>query len=237
MESTNAAGGPSPIRVFLVAPFEPVRVGLRGTFQAADGYVQVVGDSSSLAELLGHPRFPDVDVLIVDAAVLNHSAGPDHPHIPGHFTSLKTSLKVLFIGSPAEAANISAETLRWVVKLDAVGFLYRDGTIGRVVEAVKLLASGAFLCEREVVHKLFDAIVSATSPASTARADDLLSEREVEVLALVARGLSNREIATQLFLSEGTIKAHISHIMAKLGAERRTELVRYAVSRGLDVAA
>ncbi len=60
-----------------------------------------------------------------------------------------------------------------------------------------------------------------------------LSEREVEVLQLVAQGRSNREIARELFLSEGTVKIHVSHIMSKLALDRRTELVRYALSKGL----
>ena len=76
---------------------------------------------------------------------------------------------------------------------------------------------------------------SLTGPATGAKtpAQASFSDRETEVLALVARGSSNKEIAQELFLSKGTVKAHISHIMAKVGAERRADLVRFAVSSGI----
>ena len=70
-------------------------------------------------------------------------------------------------------------------------------------------------------------------PAREEAGQEDLSERELDVLRLVAEGLSNRQVAEQLFLTEGTVKIHVSHIMNKLAVERRTELVRYALSRGL----
>ena len=220
------------IRVYTVAPFEPVRVGLRDGFASNACDIELIGDSGSLLEMIADDRFAQADVLVVDAATLNPASTPAYPPL----LEKLPSLRVLFIGSPAEAGAISAETLRWVIRLNTVGFLYRDGTIDRVIEAVRLLASGAFVCESEVMQRI---LIELARPASlpVRRMSDHLSDREAEVLKLVATGLPNKEIARRLYLSEGTVKAHVSHIMTKLGLERRTELVRYALSHGLELAA
>jgi DNA-binding NarL/FixJ family response regulator len=230
MESPRESA--NPIRVFTVAPFEPVRVGLRDGFASRAGDIEFIGDCSTLTEMLSDSRYGEADVLVVDAATLNPASAQAY----GPLMAQLPSLKVLFIGSPVEASSISADTLRWVIRLNTVGFLYRDGTIDRVIEAVRLLASGAFVCETEVMQRI---LTELARPAGleARQVSDNLSERDQEVLRLVANGLANKEIARRLYLSEGTVKAHVSHIMTKLGLERRTELVRYALSNGVDLAA
>jgi DNA-binding NarL/FixJ family response regulator len=221
-----------PIKVYAVAPFEPVRVGLRDGFGSRAPDMEFIGDCSTLVEMVADSRFANADVLVVDAATLNSGSTPAY----GPLMQKLPSLKVLFIGSPAEASAISADTLRWVIRLNTVGFLYRDGTIDRVIDGVRLIASGALVCEAEVMQRV---LAELTRPAGmkARHANEQLSEREEEVLRLVAEGLSNKEIARRLYVSEGTVKAHVSHIMVKLGLERRTELVRYALSKGLTFAA
>jgi DNA-binding NarL/FixJ family response regulator len=174
-------------------------------------------------------------VLLVDASAL----GAGNAGVYASIQDRLPELKVLFIGTAAEAASFSVETLRVVTRLSTVGFLYRDGTIDRVIDGVRLVASGAFVCETDVMRALLSDLATRGSKAVREAPAPVpeLSAREREVLALVASGLSNREIGSRLYVSEGTVKAHVSHVMSKLGLERRTELVRFAMSRGLDAAA
>ena len=109
-----------------------------------------------------------------------------------------------------------------------------DAPGDRIVGALRLVGQGKFVCECEM-EVLRSFLTALEAWAGETAHDDAspLSGRELDVLRLVAQGLSNRGIAEQLFLSEGTVKIHISRIMTKLDLERRTELVRYALARGL----
>jgi DNA-binding NarL/FixJ family response regulator len=103
-----------------------------------------------------------------------------------------------------------------------------------MLDAIRLVSSGTFVCEIELIRH----ILTRLSQAAIYSPDDdqngsHLTEREMEVVTLVTRGLSNKEIAQELFLSEGTVKAHVSRVMSKLGVDRRTDLVRHALSSGL----
>ena len=121
------------------------------------------------------------------------------------------------------------------MRLHTVGFLLKDGSTSRLIEAIRLVAQGTFVCETELIRHILTRLTqwASYSAEEPSRNGQQLSERETEVLALVARGFSNKEIAGELFLSEGTVKAHVSHIMAKLAVDRRTDLVRYALTTGL----
>jgi DNA-binding NarL/FixJ family response regulator len=112
--------------------------------------------------------------------------------------------------------------------------VFRTGSANRLIRAVELVGSGTFVCETDVIKTALGRL--AKSAVSVVNVDGQLSERELEVLSLVARGRTNREIAHELFVSEGTIKAHVSHIMGKAGVERRSSLVKYALDRGIILA-
>ncbi len=111
--------------------------------------------------------------------------------------------------------------------------LLKDGSTDRLIEAIRLIAAGTFVCEMDVIRHILTRLSQWASYNEQQDSMGQLSGREVEVLQHVAQGRSNREIAQDLFLSEGTVKIHVSHIMSKLGLDRRTELVRYALSKGL----
>ena len=112
-----------------------------------------------------------------------------------------------------------------------VGLIYKTGGTERLLDATRVIAGGGFVCETEVIRRILTKLIDWTKDPTATNGE--LSAREVEVLNLVARGRSNKEIALELFVSEGTVKAHVSHIMSKLGMERRVELVRYALTSGL----
>jgi len=110
----------------------------------------------------------------------------------------------------------------------ANGFLLKDVSFEKLIEAIRTLADGGFIAEPRLVSQVSTGIDDAP-PASP----DLLSRKEREVLKLVAGGLSNREIATVLHLAEGTVKNHMSSVLTKLGSRDRTQAVLYAIHWGL----
>lgn len=219
------------IKVCIVAPFEPLRVGLVGTIGQASG-MEVVGNFGGLGELVSTSALRDSDVFVIDSEVLGGegSSAPSYAMI----NEWLPALKVLFLGNREDARNITPDQIPAYMRLNTVGFLMKDGPTSRLVDGIRLVASGTFVCETEVIRHILTRLTQwAAYSAEDENRNGQLSDREKEVLTLVARGFSNKEIAQDLFLSEGTVKAHVSHIMAKLTVDRRTDLVRYALTTGL----
>lgn len=221
------------VKVYVVIDFEPLRLGLVHTIATASD-IEVLGAVSSLEEMALDGTFRKADVLVVDAQSINPA---NMPEVMQRISEWFPALKVLFIGTADDARAVSPDDIPTYMAMDTIGFLYKSGRVERLLEAIRMVASGGFVCETDFIKRILTRLTEwATLTADTLSDDtrtDSLSEREMEVLALVAQGRSNKEIARELFVSEGTVKAHVSHIMGKLGVERRTELVRYALTKGL----
>ncbi len=217
------------IKVCVVAPFEPLRLGLVGTIgDAAD--MEVVGEATGLTDLVTKAAFREADVLVVDSGSVTGA----NQQLYAQVNEWLPALKVVFLGTQEDARDLSPDQIPSYMRLDTVGFLMKDGPTSRLLDAIRLVAAGTFVCETELIRHILTRLTQwASYSAEEPTRNGQLSERETEVLSLVARGYSNKEIAHELFLSEGTVKAHVSHIMAKLGCDRRTDLVRYALSTGL----
>jgi len=229
-EIPAAAGADVQItKVCIIAPFEPLRQGLVGVLESVDD-IEVVGEAHNLPDLLSTPAFREADVLVIDSeAVIG-----DNRAVYTKIDNWLPQLKVLFLGTREDERSIMPEDIPAYMRLHTVGFILKDGPTSRMVEAIRLVNSGTFVCETELIrHILMRLTQWASYSDDGSRNEQQLSEREMEVLTYVAKGWSNKEIAQELFLSEGTVKAHVSHIMSKLGADRRTDLVRYALSTGL----
>jgi DNA-binding NarL/FixJ family response regulator len=112
----------------------------------------------------------------------------------------------------------------------AVGFLTKDATREDIQRALVAVVAGQAILDPAVQHALLRAARSGSRPA---RLPDGLSDREAEVLALIAEGLSNAEIAARLFVAESTVKTHVNHIFTKTGSRDRTQAVAYAHRNGL----
>jgi len=216
------------IRVCVIAGFEPLRLGLVKTLGGAPD-MEIAGEVTSLADLVTNPAARDADVFVVDVDVL---AGGQRAPIT-QLNEWMPALKVLFLGNQEDARVISPDDLPVYMRLNTVGFMLRDGPTSRLINAVRLVASGIFVCEYEVIKRILVRLMHWASYTDTTQADHQLTDRELEVLTMIARGASNKEIAQDTFLSEGTVKAHVSHIMTKLRLERRTDLVRFALTKGL----
>jgi DNA-binding NarL/FixJ family response regulator len=116
----------------------------------------------------------------------------------------------------------------------ASGFLLKDASAGELAEAVRLVAAGDALLAPSVTRRLIAEFARMGAPRSPGRAQvESLTDREAEVLTLVARGLSNAEIAAQLVVAEQTVKTHVSRILMKLGLRDRTQAVVFAYESGL----
>lgn len=217
----------APKHVYIVADFEPLRLGLSALVsRAAD--LEVIGEAASLGAMLQDTKYREADVLVVDAEAVNQA---NMPEIVKGLAEWFPALNVLFVGSQEDGRAIDPDDIPTYMALKTVGFVYRFGEGERLLQAIRLLASGSFVCESEVIRHILTRLAKwATYPTVS---QDNLSDRETEVLVMVALGRSNKEISRELFVSEGTVKAHISHIMSKLSLDRRTELVRYALAKGL----
>jgi DNA-binding NarL/FixJ family response regulator len=189
--------------------------------------VEIVGETTNLGDLIMDPALRNANVFVVDVDALGGAA----QGTVAQMNEWLPALNVLFLGNQEDARVISPDDLPGYMRLNTVGFLFRDGPTTRLIEAVRLVAQGVFVCEADVIKRILVRLMkwaSYTDPET-----EQLTEREIEVLKMIARGASNKEIAQETFLSQGTVKAHINHIMSKLRVERRTDLVRIALSKGL----
>ena len=119
------------------------------------------------------------------------------------------------------------------VKNGASGYLLKDSSIDEVAQAVRVVADGQSLISPSMAIKLLDEFKQMSRADRTSVPTPRLTERELEVLRLVAQGLNNREIAKQLFISENTVKNHVRNILEKLQLHSRMEAVMYAVREKL----
>lgn len=122
------------------------------------------------------------------------------------------------------------------LRAGAAGYLLKDVPSTRLVEAIRATARGESILEPSVAAKVIAEFTRVSSMVPSAQMEQLvepLSEREREILALIARGASNKEIAGQLFIAEGTVKNHVTHILGKLGVRDRTQAALKAKELGL----
>jgi DNA-binding NarL/FixJ family response regulator len=217
-------------RVYLVVEFEPLRLGLERVI-SADPSLEVIASVRTLPDMAENDLYRDADVIVADATALNNRL--NMADLYRRIGEWLPGMRVLFIGTEEDAKNIRPENIPGYMSLDTVGFVAKTGSSERVIQAIRLVAAGAFVCEAAVIRHILTRLNRMANDSQTTPAAGQLSEREMEVLSLVAQGRSNREIAQDLFLSEGTVKIHVSHIMAKLDVDRRTALVRYAIASGI----
>lgn len=119
------------------------------------------------------------------------------------------------------------------LRAGASGFLLKDAPADDLIAAIRVVASGDALLAPSVTRRVIERFAERPAPNAAIKGLDDLTERESEVLKLLARGLSNTEIAEKLFLSEATVKTHVSHILAKLGIRDRVQAVVTAYESGL----
>ncbi|MEU1260161.1 response regulator [Streptomyces chartreusis] len=208
----------SSISLLIVDDHPVVRDGLRGMFESAPGFV-VLGEAASGEEALERAAALDPDVVLMD---LRMPGGGGVAAI-AHLTRTGARAKVLVLTT----YDTDSDTLP-AIEAGATGYLLKDAPRDELFTAVRAAAEGRTVLSPAVASRLVSAVRTPRAPGNEA-----LSAREREVLALVAKGTPNREIARELFISEATVKTHLTHLYAKLGVNDRAAAVATAYERGI----
>lgn len=208
------------IRVFLVENEHLVREGLRALL-ALEPQVTVVGEASGGREAIEQVSRKAVDVLLLDLRM---------PEVSG----LQVLEELTRQDNLPPTLILTTFDQTWdlveCVRRGARGYLRKDVTLEQLVQAINRLAAGETFFHPGLTERLLQTMPAAPSLAPMHEA---LTAREIDVLRLLAGGMSNREIAEILRAAEGTIKHHVSNVLAKLGARDRTQAVLFAIERGL----
>jgi DNA-binding NarL/FixJ family response regulator len=205
-----------------------VRAGFAALLDAQEG-IRVIGQASDGEEAVRLSRrlHPDVILMDVRMPVKNGLEATKELTVPARGVVHVPRVLIL---TTFDIDDYVYEALH----AGASGFLLKDALPAELVQAVRVVASGDALLAPTVTRRLIEQFVRTAPVASGERARlDELTEREREVLTLVARGLSNTEIAGALFIAEQTVKTHVSKILAKLGVRDRVQAVVTAYEVGL----
>ena len=202
----------------LIADDHPVvRHGLRTFLETLDD-VEVVGEAGNGAEAVEQAARLVPDVVLMDLVMPELDGVEATRRIRAESPTTKVIVLTSFDAD---------EQVFPAIKAGAAGYLLKDVRPAELAEAVRKASRGEALLAPSVAAKLMQEVAGARSPAAG------LTERELEVLRLIARGLSNKMIARELVVSEKTVKTHVSNILAKLHLTDRTQAALYAVREGL----
>ena len=205
----------APIRLLIADDHPVVRDGLSGMFSGDDGF-EVIGEAANGAQAVTLACALEPDVILMDLRM---------PEMDGvaaiaELARRKVAARVLVLTT----YDTDSDVVR-AVEAGATGYLLKDSPRGELLQAVRAAARGEAALSPSVATRLLGQV--------RAPAQEPLSQRELEVLEMVARGATNREAAAKLFISEATVKTHLLHIYAKLGASDRAAAVAEGFQRGL----
>jgi DNA-binding NarL/FixJ family response regulator len=207
-----------PISVLIVDDHPVVRRGLRALLEVQDG-IEVTGEAGDGATALALAAERAPDVILLDLKL----PGMDGIAVLGELRTRNNPARVLVLTSATEPASASL-----AVRSGAAGMLYKDVDPDALVRAIRSVHDGHLLLAPEAAGSLVRS-AGSWGPGAPGGGLDALTSREREVLAELTKGRSNREIARALGVSEKTVKAHVSAVLAKLGVQDRTQAALLAV--------
>ena len=219
------AGGGDPIRVLVVDDHALFRRGLQMVLEQEPD-IEVVGEASDGAEAVEQAESTLPDIVLMDVRMPRRSGieacTAIHTAVP--------SARIIMLTISDEEADLYE-----ALKAGAMGYLLKEISIEEVATAIRAVHGGQSLISPSMASKLITefASMSRRSEDRQQLPTPKLTDREMEVLKLVAKGLNNRDIAKQLFISENTVKNHIRNILEKLQLHSRMEAVVYAVREKL----
>ena len=206
---------PEPIRIVIADDHAIVRRGLRQLLDTEDGF-EVVAEAEDVESARRYLRGHRPDVLVLDLNMPGESSIEAIPKFREEFPD--TQIVVLTMqNEPAYA--------RSALSAGVLGYVLKESADAELVEAIRAAVAG-----EHYLNPRLGARVAAEPPPGP---PDGLSERELEILRLIALGYTNSQVAEELFLSVRTVETHRAHIQQKLRLSSRAELVRYALDRGL----
>jgi DNA-binding NarL/FixJ family response regulator len=204
------------IRIVIADDHSVVRRGLR-MFLAMDPELVVVGEAADGEEAVHLARLLLPDIVLMDLLM----PGMDGITATAIIRSELPDTEVLALTSVLEDASVVG-----AVRAGAIGYLLKDTDADALCRAIKAAAAGQVQLTPQAAARLMQVVSAPDSPED-------LTERETEVLRLLAKGRSNKEIARSLNISEKTVKVHVSNILSKLGVQSRTQATLYAIRIGL----
>ena len=212
-----------PVRVMVVDDQALVREGLMTLLEAASDIKPIAAavDGEQAVALSTRHR-PDVVLMDLRMPKL------DGVEATRRIRAAQPETEVVVLTTHADEASIID-----ALQAGARGYLTKDAGLAEISRAVHAAANHQALLDPVVQSRLLEAASVTARPARPPALPDELTPREGEVLALIARGLSNREIADALVVSEATVKTHINHVFSKIGARDRAQAVHYAYTHGL----
>jgi NarL family two-component system response regulator LiaR len=210
----------SPIKVLLTDDHDIVRRGIQALL-ATEKQIEVIGEARNGHEALAKANSLSPDVILMDLVM------PEMDGIEAiqKLTDQDPNAKILVLTSFATDDKIFP-----AIKAGALGYLLKDSGPEELVNAIKQVHSGESSLHPTIARRLLREV---SHPPKNANEQDGLTRREVEVLQLVAQGLSNQDIAETLVISEATVRTHMSNILGKLHLASRTQAALYALKEGL----
>lgn len=212
----------SRIRVLIVDDHQVVRQGLR-TFLQLHQDIDVVGEGSDGLAAVELVRTLEPDIVLMDLVM----PAVDGVEATRRIKGLGLHTQVIALTSFTEDDQVFP-----AIQAGAVSYLLKDVTPDELIEAIRAAHRGEPRLHPDVVRKLMAQVARSRLPRAEAAGADL-TPRELDVLKLVARGLTNQEIARRLVISDKTVKTHVSSILSKLNLEDRTQLAIHAIRTGL----
>ena len=204
------------IRILIVDDHSVVRQGLK-MFLRLDPELEVVGEAADGAEALKLARELQPDVVLMDLLM---------PVMDGVSATAAIRREVPQTEVIALTSVLEDSSVFGAIRAGAIGYLLKDTEADELRRAIKAAAAGQVQLSPEAAMRLMREVRAPENP-------DELTERETEVLCLLARGLSNKGIARELTIGEKTVKTHVSNILSKLNVPSRTQAALYAVRTGL----
>ena len=210
-------------RLMIVDDHEIVRMGMRALFELETD-ITVVGEAANGAEAVAKVGVLDPQVILMDVRMNDRTDGIEACR---EIKSSHPTIYVLMITSFPEDEAVFASLMA-----GASGYLVKNASRAELLKAVRTVASGQSLLSPDATKQAISRMTTLASGKGHVPGEEL-TEREREVLALIARGYTNKQIAETLFVSEKTARNHVSHILEKLGLSRRSEAAAFAVENKL----
>lgn len=212
----------APIRVVLVDDEAMVRVGLRMVL-SGEPDLEVVGEAADGEAAVGVVLETRPDVVLMDVRM---------PRVDG----IEGSRRVLAAAPDTRVVVLTTfdedDYVEAALRIGVSGFLLKVAPPERLIDAVRTVASGGGLLDPAVTVRVISSFAGTSSRVRRSEVLDTLTERERDVLGLIGRGMSNAEIAAELYLGETTVKTHVSSLLAKLGLRDRVQAVVAAYETG-----
>ncbi|HUI73114.1 MAG TPA: response regulator transcription factor [Spirochaetia bacterium] len=208
------------IRLLIVDDHSIVRKGIKALL-ATENDMQVIGEAENGAEAVDKAASLKPDVVLMDLVM------PEMDGIEAtrRITTDLPGTKILVLTSFAADDKVFP-----AVKAGALGYLLKDSTPDQLLEAIRQVHKGEPSLEPSIARKVLQEL---SHPGQGKQTTEPLTERELDVLRLIAQGMSNKEIATKIFVAEWTVRSHVSNILGKLHLASRTQAALYALRSGL----